>query len=148
MLTSEIVEETNKGCFVNKQALRQLVTVITVLPLLLFTGSVVAHHANSAYDRTKEISITGAVTKWQFINPHSGIWLDVEESPDNTLEWSGEFQGTLDLYRHFQWNKNTFKRGDIVTLIGYPARNGSATISTRKVVFANGQEINVRGAPD
>ena len=134
--------------FMIKQVLRQLVAVVSALPLLLFTDSLIAHHANSAYDRTKEISVTGTVTKWQFINPHSGIWLDVESSTGNTLEWSGEFQGTLDLYRHFRWNKNTFKTGDVVTLIGYPARNGGATMSTRKVVFANGQEVDVRSAPD
>ena len=42
-----------------------------------------AHHANSAFDRTQLISVTGTVTKWQFINPHCGLWLDVTDEQGN-----------------------------------------------------------------
>jgi hypothetical protein len=38
-----------------------------------------AHHANSAYDRSQEISVTGSVNRWQFINPHAGLWIEVTD---------------------------------------------------------------------
>ena len=107
-----------------------------------------AHHAITAYDRTQSISISGTVTKWQFINPHAGVWIDVVDEEDTVTEWSGEFQGTLDLYRHFSWNKDTFAPGDKIALTGYPARDGTNTMSVRIVVFANGEEVDVRSAPD
>ena len=107
-----------------------------------------AHHAITAYDRTRSISISGTVTKWQFINPHSGVWIEVVDERDTVTEWSGEFQGTLDLYRHFSWNKDTFAPGDEIALTGYPARDGTNTMSVRIVVFADGEEVDVRSAPD
>ena len=50
-----------------------------------------AHHANSAYDRERTISVTGVVTGWQFINPHVGIFLDVTDEQGNVTKWAGEF---------------------------------------------------------
>ena len=107
-----------------------------------------AHHANTAYDRTANARISGTVTRWQFINPHAGLWLEVEDADGKVVEWSAEFQGTLDLYRHFQFNKETFAAGDRVTIVGYPSRSGAPTLSTRIVIFADGREVNVRSAPD
>jgi hypothetical protein len=84
-----------------------------------------AHHANSAYDREQSVTVTGIVSAWQFINPHAGLWLNVTDDSGATIEWSAEFQGTLDLYRHFSWNKDTFKPGDTITVTGSPARAGA-----------------------
>lgn len=121
---------------------------IVVLLLSLLTVPLFAHHANFAYDRTRSISVSGTVTKWQFINPHSGLWIEVVDERGIVEEWSGEFQGTLDLYRHFGWNKNTFVPGKEITLIGYPSRNNTNTMGVRSVVFADGKKTDVRSAPD
>ncbi|MBH98331.1 MAG: hypothetical protein CMM56_07750 [Rhodospirillaceae bacterium] len=116
---------------------------------IVFSGiSIKAHHANSMYDRASNITISGVVTRWQFINPHAGLWLEVTNETNEAQEWSAEFQGTLDLYRHFQFNKDTFKPGDTITLIGHPARTGGPTISARIVIFSDGTEVDVRSAPD
>lgn len=120
----------------------------TWLLLALSPFPLKAHHANAAYDRDQSISVSGTVIRWQFINPHSGIWIAVVDEEGSETEWSGEFQGTLDLYRHFSWNKDTFATGDHVTLTGYPARNGSSTMSVRIVGFEDGDEVDVRSAPD
>lgn len=109
--------------------------------------AVQVHHAASAFDRQSSVTIEGTVKRWQFINPHSGIWIEVEN--DGAVEeWVGEFQGTLDLYRHFSWNKDTFHPGDRVTLTGYPAHDGSNAMSVRIVGFPDGSEVDVRSAPD
>ena len=110
--------------------------------------SALAHHANSAYDRDQSVTVTGTVTRWQFINPHAGLWLDVDDGSGNSVEWSAEFQGTLDLYRHFSWNKDTFKPGDTISVTGFPARDGTPNLGARIVVFADGTEVDVRSAPD
>jgi hypothetical protein len=72
-----------------------------VLAVLFVTGAALAHHGNSAYDLNKTVTVTGTVTKWQVINPHSGIWVEVKDSQGNVQIWSGEFGGALDLYRNF-----------------------------------------------
>jgi DNA/RNA endonuclease YhcR with UshA esterase domain len=107
-----------------------------------------AHHAISAFDRSRSVTVTGTVTQWQFINPHAGLWLEAEDDSGNVVEWTAEFQGTLDLYRHFSWNKDTFKPGDKVTVTGFPSHDGSANLASRIVVFPDGTEVDVRSAPD
>lgn len=108
-----------------------------------------AHHANSAYDRTKSISVSGTVTRWQFFNPHAGIWLNVTDEDGNVQEWAGEFQSIQDLYRSFQWNKDTFQPGDEITLVGNPDRRpGHHSLWTSLVIFADGTEIDVRNTPE
>jgi len=127
--------------------LRMCVVAVSAGAVLLAPATL-AHHANSAYDADQSVTVTGTVTQWQFINPHSGLWLDVTDESGNAVRWSGEFQGTLDLYRHFGWNKNTFKPGDRVTLTGFRSRDGSPNLAARIVVFADGTEVDVRSAPD
>ena len=124
-----------------------LATVTASLAMAVVSQFAQAHHATSAFDRQNSVTVEGTVNRWQFINPHSGIWIDVE-SDGAVEEWVGEFQGTLDLYRHFSWNKDTFHPGDRVTLTGYPAFDGSNAMSVRIVKFADGSEVDVRSAPD
>jgi Family of unknown function (DUF6152) len=119
-----------------------------LMGLCLLAGPVSAHHAAANYDHSKTVSVTGTVTRFQFINPHVGVWIDVEDEQGNVVEWSGEFQGILDLYRNFGWNRDTFKPGDKVTLIGNPARDGSHSMAAARVVFADGKEVDLRSAPD
>jgi len=122
--------------------------------LTSFVGALVslpsfAHHANSAYDREKSITITGTVTRWQFMNPHSGIWLEVTADDGSVQEWAGEFQSVQDLYRFFGWNKDTFHAGDRVTLIGNPDRRpGHYAMWTSMVIFADGTKVDVRNTPE
>ncbi|HEX9875699.1 MAG TPA: DUF6152 family protein [Gammaproteobacteria bacterium] len=119
-----------------------LAMAVTAMP-------VAAHHANSAYDRSQTVTVTGIVTRWQFINPHAGIWLDVTDEQGNVTEWSGEFQSVQDLYRFFSWNKDTFQAGDRITIIGNPDRRADRySMWTSKVVFADGTEVDVRNTPD
>ncbi|MGI9258642.1 MAG: DUF6152 family protein [Gammaproteobacteria bacterium] len=126
---------------------RSFKTGLAVLAVISSSVSV-AHHANSAYDRTTTISITGTVTRWQFINPHCGIWVETDQPGETTVEWAGEFQSVQDLYRFFGWNKDTFQPGDEVTLVGNPdRREGHASMWVSEVVFADGSRVDVRNTP-
>jgi len=123
-----------------------LAVVLTTLGLV---APGMAHHANSAYDRERTISVTGVVTRWQFINPHAGIFLNVTDDHGNVTEWSGEFQSIQDLYRSYGWNKDTFKPGDTITIFGNPdRREGHSSMWTSLVVMPDGTEVDVRNAPE
>ena len=131
--------------FVTRQRVR---TAFACLVLTLTTFPSAAHHANSAYDRERTITISGTVTRWQFINPHVGIWINVINDDGTVQEWAGEFQSIQDLYRFFQWNKDTFQPGDEVTLTGNPDRRaGHYSMWTSLVTFSNGAEVDVRNTP-
>ena len=117
----------------------------SLVSFVLCSAPLLAHHSNAMYDTTKTITVTGSVTKWQLINPHSALWLEVKNENGAVQLWAGEFTGTLDLYRKFTWNQNTFKPGDRVTIIGNPARNGNPSLMARRVVLANGTEVDLAG---
>jgi len=115
---------------------------------LVFAMPLYAHHAVSAYDRERTVSVTGIVTRWQFINPHAGIFLEVTDEQGNVTEWSGEFQSIQDLYRGLGWNKNSFQPGDRITVYGNPdRRKGHFSLWTSRVVMPDGTEIDVRNIP-
>jgi len=116
---------------------------------LLIAVPVLAHHANSAYDRERTISVTGVVTRWQFINPHAGIFLNVTDDQGHVTEWAGEFQSIQDLYRSLGWNKDTFKPGDEITIFGNPdRREGHPSMWTSLVVMPDGTRVDVRNLPE
>jgi hypothetical protein len=139
----------NGGLSMRLDMVRQGFTAVAMLVVLGVSGAVVAHHANSAYDRTRTVSVTGVVTRWQFINPHAGIWLDVTDDEGNVVEWSGEFSSVQDLYRHYSWNKNTFQPGDVITIHGNPdRREGHLSMWTSLVVMPDGTEVDVRNLPE
>jgi len=128
------------------------INISLVAPIILFFLSMLtgaqAHHANSAYDRTRSISITGTVSKWQFINPHVGIFLDVTNRQGKIESWSGEFQSVQDLYGELRWNKDTFKPGDRVTIIGNPDRRPNThSMWTEAVELPDGTYIDVKNNP-
>jgi hypothetical protein len=123
--------------------------VAVILTTLALVAPTLAHHANSAYDRERTISVTGVVTRWQFINPHAGIFLNVTDEQGNVAEWAGEFQSIQDLYRSYGWNKDTFKPGDKITIYGNPdRREGHTSMWTSLVVMPDGTEVDVRNAPE
>ena len=121
------------------------VAVLTGLWAWMVTGPVQAHHGNSAFDPSKSITLEGVVTRWQFINPHSGIWLEVTDDSGQTVEWSGEFVSVQDLYRNHGWNKDTFSPGDRITITGNPDRRGRPALWASKLVMPDGAEVVVRG---
>lgn len=112
--------------------------------ILVSTISLAAHHGNAVYDTRKSVTVKGTIVKWQFINPHSGLWVEMKTNAGVEV-WSAEFGGVLDLYRSFKWNKDTFKPGDQVTLVGSPEREGKTAMLARKVILAGGVEVDLEG---
>lgn len=141
--------QRNSGDFMRTPVFRRIALVAAAFALGILALPLTAHHANSAYDRTRTINVTGIVTRWQFINPHAGIWLEVTDEQGNVTEWSGEFQSIQDLYRYYSWNKDTFQPGDRITIVGNPDRRPDRhSMWTSKVVFADGTQVDVRNTPE
>ena len=83
-----------------------------------------AHHANTMFDLTKVVEITGTVKELQWTNPHIWIQIYTEKSPGNRVEWSIEGGGPNSLSRQ-GWRPTTFKPGDVVSLRINPMKDGT-----------------------
>jgi Family of unknown function (DUF6152) len=101
---------------------------------------VYAHHSFSAeFDATKPVTLNGAVTKLEWMNPH--IWLYVEVKAEAGVQhWQCEGGAPNTLTRN-GWSKDSLKSGDEVTVEGYLAKDGSKTCNMRVVKLPNGQSV-------
>lgn len=113
------------------------------LGLLLFAVGASAHHGGAAYDGSQTITVTGAVTKFEFINPHVLIYVAVADEGGKVVEWSGELTTPIRLARMdgggaVKWSKDILQPGDEIMLSGNPARSGAPSLRLRKVIDSHG----------
>jgi hypothetical protein len=108
-----------------------------------------AHHGNSAYNEQSPIVITGTVTEFVWSNPHSQIYMDVNDK-GKVVRWSIETQSP-GILRRAGWTKNTLKPGEKITITVAAARNGEPVgfsgAAYGKIVFADGRAMTMREAP-
>lgn len=114
---------------------------------LLTASGVSAHHSFVAeFDATKAVKVHGTVTKFDFINPHGWVYMDVKNADGSISHWSFEVDNPSHLLR-VGWKKDSLKPGDEVSIEGFQARDGSNTASARQVTRADGQTLFNGTAP-
>lgn len=105
-----------------------------------------SHHSFAAeFDLDKPITLHGIAVKWEMINPHGYITLDVKNDDGTVTRWSVEMGAPSTLYRN-GWRKDSVKAGDDLTISGYRARDGSNTIFGSQARLADGRRV-LGGAP-
>jgi hypothetical protein len=114
--------------------------------LVGWLGSANAHHSAAVHFLTdQETSVTGKVEEFRFSNPHSVIFVTVQNAQGENQIWAIEWSGAASLM-HRGLTRNTFTPGDRVTIVGSPARDGSRTMIMREASFADGRPPITRGA--
>jgi hypothetical protein len=110
--------------------------------LMLTSGSVIAHHSFSAeFDADNPINFKGVVTKIEWMNPHAYFYVDVTEADGKVVNWGLEMGSPNGLMRA-GWTRNTLKIGDVVTVDGSRAKDGTHTGNVRAVTLAStGQRL-------
>jgi len=99
-----------------------------------------AHHSFSAeYDSKKVVTLTGTVTKFEWMNPHVYFYLDVDAN-GKTDNWAFEMGPPNGLQRS-GWTKNTMKVGDEITVNGTLAKDGSKQVNVRTVTTSDGKNL-------
>jgi hypothetical protein len=95
--------------------------------LLLVSVPVLAHHGTAAFEMEKLTTVKGTVTRFEFMNPHALIYVDVAGNKGEVEHWIAEESSNNHLSRS-GWDKNTLKAGDQVTIAGHRARNGARVL--------------------
>ena len=100
-----------------------------------------AHHSFAAqYDREKPVTLVGPVTRIEWMNPHVYFYMDVTDSAGKVTHWAVEGGAPNTLYRA-GWRKDSLKIGDVVTVQGFLARDGSNLANLSTVTVAGGRRI-------
>ncbi len=121
--------------------MKKCVLFLSVTVAVLFvSGPLLAHHGVAAFDSSKVVSVRGAVTDFQFINPHVIISMDVKNDKGEIEKWGGEAQSAPMLVR-YGWTKTTLKAGDVITATGYRSKSGSNYLRLIKITLPDGREM-------
>jgi hypothetical protein len=113
---------------------------VFLVGLVLLAVPVFAHHGSAGEDTTKIVTVKGTVTDFQYINPHTQIYVDAKDENGNVQNWNGELSNTLVLHRA-GWNSKMIKPGDQVTLKGYQSKNKSGFLRLTSIVLSDGKEM-------
>lgn len=130
-----------------------------------------AHHSFSAeFDASKEIRATGSVTKLDWQNPHAWIHMTATEICERTAargpnaaeqewncrkpsgseesaDWAFELGSPNGLMRQ-GWTRNSLKAGDVITVLGSRARDGSTNSNARSITTADGKRLFAGSSQD
>ncbi len=115
--------------------------VAIAVSLLLVQGPIFAHHSDAAYDMTREITLKGTVTEFQYAHPHAQILFDVTDEQGNVSKWNS-ICSTPNRLRRLGWSQDSLKPGDQIRISGHPAKDGSNIMTTRKVVMKDKELID------
>ena len=120
--------------------------------LLLATGQqVLAHHSFSAeFDANQPVMLHGTVTRVEWINPHSWIYIDVESPDGQVVNWAIEAGAPNAMFRR-GWRMDSIPVGTEVVVDGYRAKNGKSIANGRDITLPAGQKLFIgssgTGAP-
>jgi hypothetical protein len=116
---------------------------LTLAAVLIVSAAVpvLAHHSIDAeFDRNKPITITGTVSKIEWMNPHIWIYLDVKDKDGKVVKWQFE-GGPPNALRRGGWNRDSLKEGDQVTIRGLMSKVEAGMSATT----GNAQEVTLPG---
>ena len=118
---------------------------------LLVFGAVLpisAHHSFAAeFDEKKPVTLDGTVVKFDFMNPHSWIYIDVKGADGSVKRWSVETGSTNALFRR-GWRKESLRPGDHVTIDAFRAKDGSETANASSVKLPDGRQVSAGSSRD
>jgi hypothetical protein len=112
------------------------------------SASLQAHHSTAGvYDPAKEVKVTGALAKLQFVNPHGSIVVTVKNADGTTTDWTFTTGSATALASQgiTKVGPNALKIGEEVTVLGTPARNGNPLGGLKQLTRADGTVLGNTG---
>ena len=117
------------------------ILILLTSALLAISIRASAHHSFAAvFDADSPVEQTGTVTEVEWMNPHAWIYIDVESEDGEKVNWAFELGSPNGLIRR-GWSRKSVQVGDLVTIAGYKARDGSNRGNIKSIVLADGREL-------
>ena len=117
------------------------IVTIAAFAFSISATAALAHHSFSAeFDVNKPIKLQGTVTRVQWINPHTWIYIDVKK-PDGTTENWGIEAGTPNTLFRLGFTRDAVQVGTVIIVDGYESRDGSKRANGRDMTLPDGRKL-------
>lgn len=126
--------------------LRFALASATVVAIAAATTAVAHHSVAAGFDMDTDIEVTGTVRSMEFINPHARLFLDVEDDSGAVTTWTAWFTSANNLMRR-GWRPTDLSVGTVVTVTGFPARDGSPQAYGGDTLLPDGRTLFGGNAP-
>jgi hypothetical protein len=117
-----------------------------IVVLVVMPGAVMAHHSFAMFDHVNRVTLVGTVSRFQWANPHVFIELDVPEGNGGSKHYSIECASPNVLTRG-GWKFTDVKKGDKVTLLVNPLKDGSPGGMLETATLADGRTLGDSNPP-
>jgi hypothetical protein len=106
-----------------------------------------AHHAFAAeFDASRPLMLKGTVVKWELVNPHSWIHLDVKNADGSVTRWMVEGGSPNSLFR-LGFSRESLPKGTEIVVDGYQAKDGANRAVGKDLTFAkDGKRLFMGGS--
>lgn len=113
--------------------MRIALSFVTGFAALLATAGALSHHSFSAeFDVGRPVTLAGTVKEFEWTNPHAWLHLETKDAQGNVELWAVEMLGVNSLVRNGM-TPQTVKTGDLLTVTGFGARDGTNTANASSV---------------
>ena len=104
-----------------------------------------AHHAvQKVFDLNKPITVTGAITEVEWVNPHSYVTIDVKDAKGAAQQWTFELPGPAALRAAgLRSDNRTLKPGEMVTIDAIAAKDGTPAGFVYKLHTRDGRTFDL-----
>ena len=83
----------------------------------------VAHHSGAMFDDRLMLELSGTVTHFDYVNPHSWLYVDIDNDDGTVTEWGFELDAPPRL-RRVGISPNFWREGDRVSVRTRPLKDG------------------------
>ena len=121
--------------------LRAVTATVVCAAVLFQARPAQSHHSNVLYEVTKVVTITGVVKEFRWVNPHTWLYLTIDDGKGGKTEWKveGRAPGIL---RRAGWKTTALTQGETVTVDMSPAKDGSHVGIIARVTKADGSVLS------
>jgi hypothetical protein len=108
-----------------------------------------AHHSLAGqFDTGKTFDITGVVSRVDWVNPHTYVYVDVKKADGSALTYKLESLPVAMMRKAGLSRQELMADGKPVSIKAHPARNGTVTLGYMLVLkFSDGREIQFSRVP-
>ena len=120
--------------------------VLVAATLVVVAGSLSAHHSVSGqYDASRPLTLTGVISKVDWINPHVYLHLDVKEKDGAVTTWTLSTLPTA-MMRRAGLTKESLQGqpGEVVTITAIAARDETKKLGwISKITYADRHHVQL-----